>query len=63
MWDVIDSIMHPNELVPDKSILKYDDVFTIYSKIINLDQVFREILQISVLKREIQKEKNNSIIE
>lgn len=62
MWDFIDSLMRPNDLVIDRSILSYDDIFAIYSKIVELDQVIKDILQISIMKREIQKEKN-SIIE
>lgn len=51
MWEFIDSLMRPNNLVPDKSVLSYEEVFAIYSKLVDLDQTFREILQINLLKR------------
>ena len=50
--------MRPNELVPDKSVLTYDNVFVIYTKLKDLDETFRELLQINILKAGIEKEKN-----
>lgn len=57
MWKFIDHIMRSNELVPDKSVLTYDNVFVIYTKRRDIDETFREILQINTLKREIEQEK------
>ncbi|HVZ62838.1 MAG TPA: hypothetical protein VG896_04120 [Candidatus Nitrosotalea sp.] len=57
MWKFIDDLIRPNELVPDRKILRYDDVFTIYSKLAEFDQVFRELLQIRLLQKETDKEK------
>jgi hypothetical protein len=51
MRDFIDSLMRPNELVTNRTILRYDEVFVIYSNLVDLDQVFREMLQINFLKR------------
>ena len=45
--------MRPNELVPDKSLLTYEQVFSIYSKLYEIDRVFREITQINMLKKEL----------
>jgi len=53
MWKFIDEIMRPNELVPDKSLLTYEQVFSIYSKLYEIDRVFREITQINMLKKEL----------
>jgi len=50
--------MRPNELVPDKSVLTYDNVFVIYTKLKDLDETFRELLQINILKAGIEQEKN-----
>ncbi len=58
MWKFIDLIMRPNELVPDKSVLTYDNVFVIYTKLKDLDETFRELLQINILKRGLEQEKN-----
>lgn len=55
MWKFIDDLTRPNELVQDRKILRYDDVFTIYSKLVEYDQVFRELLQIRLLQKETEK--------
>lgn len=57
MWKFIDDLIRPNELVHDRTILSYDDVFAIYSKLVEFDQVFRELLQIRLLQKETYKEK------
>ena len=59
MWKFIDYIMRPNELVPDKSVLTYNNVFVIYTKLKDLDETLRELLQINILKAGIEKEKNS----
>jgi len=59
MWKFIDHIMRPNELVPDKSVLTYDNVFVIYTKLRDIDETFRELLQINTLKKELELEKNS----
>jgi len=58
MWKFIDEIMRPNELVPDKSLLTYEQVFSIYSKLYEIDRIFREITQINILKKELAKTGN-----
>ncbi|HET7336740.1 MAG TPA: hypothetical protein VFJ23_02485 [Candidatus Nitrosotalea sp.] len=52
MWKFIDNLIRPNELVSDRKILSYDDVFVIYSKLVEFDQVFRELSQIRLLQKE-----------
>lgn len=59
MWKFIDHIMRPNELVPDKSVLSYDNVFVIYTKLRDIDETFRELLQINILKKGLDEEKNS----
>jgi len=61
MWRFIDHIMRPNELVPDKSILAYDDVFVIYTKLRDIDETFRELLQINILKKGIEQENSVTV--
>jgi hypothetical protein len=58
MWKFIDEIMRPNELVPDKSSLTYEQVFSIYSKLYEIDRIFREIAQINMLKKELAKQEH-----
>lgn len=53
MWKFIDVIMRPNELVPEKSTLTYEQVFYIYSRLVEIDEMFRELEQISILKKVI----------
>jgi len=53
MWKFIDRMMYPNDLVPDKSIFTYDQVFPIYSKLCEIDDVFSDFAQISILKKEL----------
>ncbi|MDH2908089.1 MAG: hypothetical protein PXX83_08355 [Candidatus Nitrosotalea sp.] len=60
MWQFIDNIMRPNELVPDKTILAYEQVFLVYSKLVEIDEMFKEIVQVAILKRELDKQNNNS---
>lgn len=55
MWKFIDELTRPNELVHERKILTYDDVFAIYSKLVEYDQVFRELLQIRLLQKETEK--------
>lgn len=60
MWEFIDNIMRPNELVPDKTILTYEQVHAIYSKLSEIDEMFKEFVQINILKKELYKLDNNS---
>jgi len=53
MWKFIDNMMCPNELVPDKSVLTYDQVFPIYSKLREIDDIFSDFAQINILKKEL----------
>ena len=55
MWKFIDELTRPNELVQDRKVLSYDDVFVIYSKLAEYDQTFRELLQIRLLQKETEK--------
>ncbi|MBI1828304.1 MAG: hypothetical protein HY222_03795 [Thaumarchaeota archaeon] len=61
MWKFIDGIMSPNKLVPNKSILTYEQVFSIYSKLYEIDEIFREVAQINILKKELTEQENNPI--
>ena len=60
MWQFIDNIMCPNELVPDKTILSYEQVFSVYSKLVEIDEIFKEVAQITILRKELDKLDNSS---
>lgn len=62
MWKFIDGLMRPNELVPDRTILTYEQVFTIYSKLADIDEMFKEIAQIRILRKELNKEKSQETV-
>lgn len=60
MWKCIDNIIRPNELVPDKTILTDEQVFSVYSKLVEIDELFKEIAQIAILKKGLDELNNNS---
>ena len=62
MWKFIEGLMRPIELVPDRSILTYDQVFVIYSKLADIDEMLKEIAQISILRKELNKEKSQETV-
>jgi hypothetical protein len=62
MWKFIEGLMHPSELVSDRSILTYDQVFTIYSKLSDIDEMLKETAQISILRKELSKEKSQETV-
>ncbi len=53
MWKFIDDMMRPNDLVPDKSVFTYDQVFPVYSKLCEIDDIFNDFAQISIFKQEL----------
>ena len=59
MWDFIDRIMRPNDLVPDKTVLTYEQVFSVYSKLSDIDEMFKEVAQVRMLKKALEEEKRS----
>jgi hypothetical protein len=57
MWQFINNIMRPSELVPDKTSLTNEQIFSVYSKLSDIDEMFRDIAQIKNLQNGIDKEK------
>ena len=62
MWKFIDNLIRPNELVSDRKILSYDDVFVIYSKLADIDEMLKETAQISILRKELNKERSQETV-
>ena len=58
MWRFIDNIMRPNELVFDKTRLTYEQVFSVYSRLSDVDQMFKEFTQIEMLRKAVEEEKS-----
>ncbi|MGB9124420.1 MAG: hypothetical protein WCC55_02565 [Nitrosotalea sp.] len=58
MWHFIDNIMRPNKLVPYRSTLSYEEVFSVYSKLSDVDQMFKEFTQIEMLRKAVEEEKS-----
>lgn len=56
MWQFIDNIMCPNKLVPDKTSLTYEQIFSIFSKLSDIDEMFKEIAQIKILQKELDED-------
>ena len=62
MWKFIDKIIRPNELILDRTNFTYEQVFSIYSKMTEIDEMFKEIAQINILRKELNKEKSKETI-
>ena len=58
MWQFIDSVIKPHPLVLDRSTLTRDQVVKIYSRLSEIDEMFREFEQIQILKRNLEEGKN-----
>ena len=60
MWEFIDNIMKQHRLVPNRSILDYDEVYPIYSKLAQIDRMFRDLEHVSMLKGILKKHKQET---
>jgi len=58
MWHFIDNILRPTEIIPDKTSLTYEQVFSVYSKLCEIDEMFKEFAQIEMLKKAVEEEKS-----
>ncbi|MDC8453809.1 MAG: hypothetical protein LV477_12980 [Candidatus Nitrosotalea sp.] len=62
MWKFIEGLMRPSELVSDRSIFTFDQVFAIYSKLADIDEMLKETAQISILRKELNKERSQETV-
>lgn len=53
MWSFIEKVLSPYGLVPQRKDMKYEDVVQLYSELVAVDIMFRELEQIVILKREL----------
>lgn len=52
MWRFIGEILLPLGKLPDKASMDYNQVREMYSSLITADMMFRELVQIAILKKE-----------
>jgi len=52
MWKFIGEILLPLGKLPDKASMDYNQVREMYSSLITADMMFRELVQIAILKKE-----------
>lgn len=60
MWKLIDNVLRPNGLVYDKSMFTHDQVFPIYSKLYEIDDMLNDFAQIDILKKELDSIKSTT---
>ena len=53
MWQFITKNLEPIGMMPDKASLDYMQIFRLYIKLRDLDNTFRETIQIQVLRNEL----------
>ena len=53
MWQFIANNLEPIGMMPDKASLDYMQIFRLYLKLRDLDNTFRETIQIQVLRNEL----------
>lgn len=53
MWQFIDKNLGPIGMTPDKAMLDHIQVYRLYLEIRNLDNIFRDTIQIQVLKNNL----------
>ena len=58
MWKFIGEILLPLGKMPDKASMDYNQVREMYSSLITADMMFRELVQVAILKKETSEIKN-----
>jgi hypothetical protein len=61
MWKFIEDVLSPYDLVPKRDSMTNDQILTLYSELSEADELFRQLAQIAILKKEIDKSKANWI--
>lgn len=60
MWKFIEDILVPLGKMPDKASMDNNQVLELYSSLVTADMMFREFVQIAILKKETAGIKNAS---
>ncbi|CUR52467.1 protein of unknown function [Nitrosotalea devaniterrae] len=53
MWQFINKNLSPIGMMPDKASLDYSQTFWLYRELRKLDNTFRDVVQVHVLKNEL----------
>jgi hypothetical protein len=53
MWKFIDGVLGPIGMTPDKASIDNGQVFKLYLKLVQLDNSFRDSVQIHILRNEL----------
>jgi hypothetical protein len=53
MWQFIDGILSPIGMTPDKASIDNDQVFKLYLNLVQLDNSFRDSIQVHILRNEL----------
>jgi archaellum component FlaC len=61
MWKYIEDILSPYDLVPKKDNITNDQILKLYFELSEVDEVFRQLAQIVILKEEVDKLKADSV--
>lgn len=52
MWRFIEEILAPLGKMPDKASMDYKQVLEMYTSLVSADMMFRELVQVALLKKE-----------
>ena len=53
MWKSISKMLNPTGMMPDKASLDNEQILKLHLKLRNMGNTFRDLIQISILKKEI----------
>ncbi|MHB8603415.1 MAG: hypothetical protein ACYC6W_12460 [Nitrosotalea sp.] len=53
MWKFIERILIPYGLMPRKTDLSDEQVIKLYSELVSIDMLFRELEQVAILQKEV----------
>ena len=53
MWSLIEKTLLPYDDMPDKTKMRYEQVFELYSMVKEVGEMFRMLNQIAILKKAI----------
>ncbi len=62
MWKFIGEILVPHGKMPGKASLDYNQVCEMYASLVASDMMFRELVQVAILKKETDKMKNAQML-
>jgi len=55
MWQYIEKMLLPYDLVPTKEGLTHSQISDLYSNLMEVDELFRPLARIAILKKEVDR--------